>query len=635
MSDTLRWRSLSEGDSNTKSDTCYTHPKGDRIFQLIVIDDDPIFRLGLRAALETFPDLRVVAEADTAATALERLAELAGAEKAVDLVLLELSLGRSSPNRTSDVTSPLEGLQLCQQLKAQYPNLPILLLSSPPTPLHLVAARQAGVNGYCPKGTEISVVVQAMRHLISGNPYWAVETLPVTSGLASQSPGYLLTWRQRLRQSGLQQIDDALAEVTSLLQNPQLSTLDWFFWSGRRRELLTARWLVNQLLPADIIIMQPLPNSFGGGEESGVARAGRTRTLKKSESPSGSLPLSNQPSLPPTLGTTTSSPQPSTSSQQSDLFEAAIAKLQLGIQNLSGSFLEIDILREEKRRELLYIILRQLEDVLDELRFSQVQADQLADKLPLVVRDLWQASITIFFGKYYTLLVGNREYEVANVLLQDAAIVQSAILDKIPLVVDLFAHLLFQTPIVIDNAVYATGTAQAMERAEALLENLIVQVANAAIQPLLNNFPDVEIIKQSFYDRRFISTREIANFRNNLSWKYRIEQYVTEPRAIFESRYNLLVLNSRGIKKISIYAPRRRELEQLTGIQLAVTLILETRDAIAPRMRAVVSFLGTGVIYVLTQVIGRGIGLIGRGIIQGIGSTLQETRFGKNSDRQK
>jgi hypothetical protein len=66
-----------------------------------------------------------------------------------------------------------------------------------------------------------------------------------------------------------------------------------------------------------------------------------------------------------------------------------------------------------------------------------------------------------------------------------------------------------------------------------------------------------------------------------------------------------------------------------------VSLALETRDAIAPRLRAIVSSLGSSVIYVLTQVIGRGIGLIGRGIIQGIGSSLQETRFGKNGERRK
>jgi DNA-binding NarL/FixJ family response regulator len=62
----------------------------DRIFQLILIDNDPIFRLGLRMALEPFPNLQILAEADSAATALEILAEYAGTENPVDLLILDL-----------------------------------------------------------------------------------------------------------------------------------------------------------------------------------------------------------------------------------------------------------------------------------------------------------------------------------------------------------------------------------------------------------------------------------------------------------------------------------------------------------------------------------------------------------------
>ncbi|MBD0343277.1 MAG: DUF3685 domain-containing protein, partial [Coleofasciculus sp. Co-bin14] len=168
-----------------------------------------------------------------------------------------------------------------------------------------------------------------------------------------------------------------------------------------------------------------------------------------------------------------------------------------------------------------------------------------------------------------------------------------------------------------------------------LLQNLIIQVANAVVQPLLNEFADLEKIKQDFYDRRLISSREIARLRNNLSWRYRLSQFLEEPRAIFESRYELFVLNDSGIKKTSIYAPRRQELERLQGIPLLVTFAYEVRDAIAPRLRGTVAWIGRGVVYVLTQVLGRSIGLVIRGVIQGIGNAFQDTKFGKNSQRSK
>ncbi len=174
-----------------------------------------------------------------------------------------------------------------------------------------------------------------------------------------------------------------------------------------------------------------------------------------------------------------------------------------------------------------------------------------------------------------------------------------------------------------------------MARMDILLQNLAIQIANGVMQPLLNRFGNVEEIKRSFYDRRLLSTREIERFRNNLSWRYRLERYFAEPTAIFESRFNLYAVNEGGITKASIYAPRNDELDQLSGIPLAVTLVLEARDAISPRVRSAISFLGSGVVYLLTDVIGRGIGLVGRGIVKGIGNAFQDGRFNRNGERSR
>jgi Protein of unknown function (DUF3685) len=199
---------------------------------------------------------------------------------------------------------------------------------------------------------------------------------------------------------------------------------------------------------------------------------------------------------------------------------------------------------------------------------------------------------------------------------------------------DFLAHLLFQTPLMIENVVYEVGTVEAMARMEALLQHAMIQVANGVMQPLLNRFGDVVAIKQSLYDRRLLSTREVERFRNNLSWKYRTERYFGEPTAMFESRYRLFVLHELGISKESIYAPRNHELETLSGLRLAVTLALEARDAVSPRVRSLVSLVGSGVVYVLTEVIGRGIGLIGRGVIKGVGNVAQEVGWKGTGDRR-
>ncbi|HYP03027.1 MAG TPA: DUF3685 domain-containing protein, partial [Cyanobium sp.] len=68
--------------------------------------------------------------------------------------------------------------------------------------------------------------------------------------------------------------------------------------------------------------------------------------------------------------------------------------------------------------------------------------------------------------------------------------------------------------------------------------------------------------------------------------------------------------------------PRDQELRQLGLLQQLVTLALEARDALAPQLQRLVGGLGNLVVVVLTQVVGRAIGLVGRGIVQGMGRSL-------------
>lgn len=586
----------------------------DRTVKLLLIAPDLIFRTGLRVVLEQFSELHVVGEAQSASDALQILASgiatsatTATTSLKVDLVVLE-DLGGSQKSES--------GLQ-CKQLKTRYPNLPVLLLTSVQKRSYLEATRQAGVDGYCFKGAPVSELVAAIRQVAGGRSYW--QSFPYRPIPLSPINSNLDKIRNYLRLSGLQQIDASLFDVTAQLQIPGLPLLEQAFLAGQRRELLASRWLVNQLLAPPV--------------------TQRTRSVYSTQTAPELLFSLNTPLVQDNSGQTTDVPLANLDSSQviniqAALFKFTLEKLQFSLENLTSVPLEIDIFREEKKREVLCLILQKIEDVLNQLRFSRVQPSQLIEMQPVVMRDLWQAAVTDFFGRYSTLQVGERNLEIVNLLLQDAPVVQTAILDEVPLVVELFSHLLFQTPLIVDNVSYAASSPEAMERAESLLHNLLIQLANGVVQPLLNRLADVEAIKQSFYDRRLISNREIERFRNNLSWKYRLINYISEPKAIFESRYELFVLASRGIAKISIYAPRSQDLAQLSGIRLAVTLVLETRDAIAPRLRAGVTFFGAGVVYILTQVIGRAIGLIGRGVLQGIGSSPKD-KFGRNKERTK
>ena len=170
----------------------------DRTLKLLLIAPDSIFRTGLRVVLEQFSELHVAGEAQNASDALQILASgiAASATTAttslrVDLVVLE-DLGGSQKSES--------GLQ-CKQLKTRYPNLPVLLLTSVQDRSYLEATRQAGVDGYCFKGTPVSELVAAIRQVAGGRSYW--QSFPYCPIPLSPINSSLDKIRNYLRLSGL------------------------------------------------------------------------------------------------------------------------------------------------------------------------------------------------------------------------------------------------------------------------------------------------------------------------------------------------------------------------------------------------------------------------------------------------
>ncbi|GBO55459.1 hypothetical protein APA_3610 [Pseudanabaena sp. lw0831] len=597
----------------------------DELYKLLLIDADRIFRMGMRSWLAQFSDLEVVAEAETVDEALGILQ----GELDLDLIILDLNLG--AKNLGLGKSSRQSDLELCQRLKSEYPKLPILLLSSTQAPELVETAFRAGVQGYCLKGTNPDELITAIRQVASGNRYLSdrirlgidqtnqadkadrlVKNLPEQTVVAIVRRNFYL--------SGMRGIDRVLAEVKANLantNNEQLSDrIAKMVLAGQARELQAARWLVNRLWGQKTAPVNASTNNASNIFEE-ISKPNveiSDRSTITSQNQSGQKSNNNALAV------------------QASLWNKTVNKLQSSLLNSSKTPLEIDVLKDEKKRQLLYIALHQVEQSITDLRFSQISPSQLELKIPDILKSIWQETVINFFGKYYALndLANvDTEVNVVDVLLNDVAIIQIEFLDKITQFDNFLSHLLFETELIVDNSTAAMGTTEAMQRVELILDNLIIQIANAVIQPLLNNFANVEEIKQNFYRYNLLATREIERFRNELSWKYRLEKYITDPQLIFESRHMLLTFADCGIKKVSIYTPRNQELQNLEGVQLAVTLALELQDAIAPRLKSAIAFIGSGFVYVLTNVIGRGIGLIGRGVVQGIGNAWQDSRTKK------
>ncbi|MGL4503379.1 MAG: response regulator, partial [Planktothrix sp.] len=404
--------------------------------RLLIIDDDPIFRMGLLSALEPFSDLEVVAEVGSLESAFRVLETETNSEdqKPVDLIILELGL--KIKENPAVKNHPI--LDFCQQLKTQYPKIPILLLTTVKQPNLLLSAQKIGVDGYCNKGIPVRELVIIINQLVAGERYW-LESLAALNrepfvGIVSQKTGSLLGKIQGfLVQPGMRQIEQAIGEVNQEIkrnieqfnQQDTITIINKLILTGKRRELLTARWIVSQL----------------SSEQTSPSLEASSPVSSDNFNADNYEPQNNYQSSALVI---TSNPTNEQSSRivannlKSVLFDKTVIKLQSGLINLTGMPLEIDILRLSKRRELLYILLKQLEILLDELILSDLQYEQLAEKIPSLITDFWQSATMDFFGKYYTVTKNNQNIEIVTIILKDADLIQNNILNKIPLVKDLF-----------------------------------------------------------------------------------------------------------------------------------------------------------------------------------------------------
>lgn len=119
--------------------------------RVIVVDDHPIVRSGLRALLDTLPDVDVVDEAENGQVAIER-----AAEHVPDVVIM-------------DVQMPVvDGTQATRHIVTANPTIGVLMLTMFEDDANVFAAMQAGARGYLLKGAAPTEVANAIRAVKDG-----------------------------------------------------------------------------------------------------------------------------------------------------------------------------------------------------------------------------------------------------------------------------------------------------------------------------------------------------------------------------------------------------------------------------------------------------------------------------------
>jgi len=125
---------------------------------IIIADDHPVVRAGLRQILAESGEIRQIAEASDGQDLLEKLKKTR-----YDIILLDITM----PGRN--------GLEILKELRILYPSTPVLVLSVHPEEQYALRVIRSGAAGYLTKEMAPENLLEAIRRILGGKKYITPE----------------------------------------------------------------------------------------------------------------------------------------------------------------------------------------------------------------------------------------------------------------------------------------------------------------------------------------------------------------------------------------------------------------------------------------------------------------------------
>lgn len=119
--------------------------------RVLVADDHPVVRQGLRSLLASYDDIQVIGEAESGFSVMEQAGSLQP-----DVVLLDIRMIGS------------DGIAIAHQLRQSYPDIKVIILSTYDDDEYLFGALQAGVHGYLLKSVSHDILASSIRSVYGG-----------------------------------------------------------------------------------------------------------------------------------------------------------------------------------------------------------------------------------------------------------------------------------------------------------------------------------------------------------------------------------------------------------------------------------------------------------------------------------
>ncbi len=297
------------------------------------------------------------------------------------------------------------------------------------------------------------------------------------------------------------------------------------------------------------------------------------------------------------------------------IFSKILYKIKFSDRKSDPFLLSIDLLKRSVKRDLLAITVLTLEDFYIEilnkenahlLKLLETKGENI---FLYLIKNICEKFLTKQYG--YKVKINTKDLEQSlytKNLLQD-----TELLFQVP-----YYALLDSRSSLFRSIYYPVYNSASESFLEALIDNLILEISNCVGCFIILNFSSVYTFRQTLYKSKFLSLRNFERFKNNLLWQIRVKMLVKRPTNIYNNRYDLYVLRTSGLYSRTIYANRTKEISLLGKLPLLTIVTIEIKDFLNSRLDETLYILTKGLRFTFTSVIGQVIGLIWRGIIEGL-----------------
>tara|TARA_S200000501_G_scaffold13222_1_gene11734 strand:+ start:2581 stop:4206 length:1626 start_codon:yes stop_codon:yes gene_type:complete len=392
--------------------------------------------------------------------------------------------------------------------------------------------------------------------------------------------------------SGLSQINKDLYTIDQMIDKKSINTFYLFILIGRRRELLTAKRLIIWLWgPLEVLIESPIKSN---NNKNLINKYNTDITIKNT----------------------------STNELWNVIYKRVKERLQDDLTNSTDELAALYSLNKSKRCNLLKTLLKEFSTIIIKLDSKNNREKGLEEILQSITPELRANTLRNFIDSYDRLKKNGVDVFISDFLVHNADL--GILDDELPSIALIIDPILNNKPILLDGDYLSIEDPRSIIQLETFILNWIFRTAEIVSEEIISSCSEWPELRKYFLNKELVSTRELERKRNHINTNNQLQNLFKKPVRLYESKRLYYTVKNNKIEKIITLEPRDDELKKLDWAQRQIAFIIELRDALAPQVQAIIQYLGDLIVLILTKVVGRSIGLIGRGIAQGMGRNLSK-----------